>query len=208
MAANYTINIVRTLASAAATKPIKPPVQVFGLDGRYASALYSAASKMKQLDIVEKDLENVKKTLNADTTLKEYLHNPVIKRNLKVEAVKQMAAKIKLTPPSVNLLALLAENGRINRLAGVTSAFSTIMAGHRGDLRCEVTTAKELDEELKKELQTVLKAFAKKGENIILELKVDPSIIGGMIVSIGDKYVDMSVASKIKKYTQVIQAAV
>lgn len=66
----------------------------------------------------------------------------MIKRNLKVEAVKQMAAKIKLTPPSVNLLALLAENGRINRLAGVTSAFSTIMAGHRGDLRCEVTTAK------------------------------------------------------------------
>lgn len=61
---------------------------------------------------------------------------------------------------------------------------------------------------MKKELQTVLKAFAKKGENIILELKVDPSIIGGMIVSIGDKYVDMSVASKIKKYTQVIQAAV
>uniref|UniRef100_A0A069DPH1 Oligomycin sensitivity conferral protein n=1 Tax=Panstrongylus megistus TaxID=65343 RepID=A0A069DPH1_9HEMI len=208
MAANYTINIVRTLASSAATKPVKPPVQVFGLDGRYATALYSAASKLKQLDVVEKDLENVQKTLKADATLKEYLYNPVIKRHLKVEALKQMATKIKLTPPSVNLLSLLAENGRIGRLDGVTSAFSTIMAGHRGDLRCEVTTAKELDEELKKELQTVLKAFAKKGENIILELKVDPSIIGGMIVSIGDKYVDMSVASKVKKYTQIIQASV
>lgn len=61
---------------------------------------------------------------------------------------------------------------------------------------------------MKADLQKTLKAFAKKGENIILEMKVDPSIIGGMIVSIGDKYVDMSIASKIKKYSTLIQAAV
>lgn len=65
-----------------------------------------------------------------------------------------------------------------------------------------------LDEDMKNQLQTVLKSFAKKGENIILELKVDPNIIGGMIVSIGDNYVDMSVASKIKKYTNLITEAV
>lgn len=59
-------------------------------------------------------------------------------------------------------------------------------------------------QELKKTLQT----FAKKGETIKIELKVDPSLIGGMVVSIGDKYVDMSVATKIKKYTAIIQDAV
>ncbi|KAK9502283.1 hypothetical protein O3M35_011081 [Rhynocoris fuscipes] len=206
--ASTTIKLVRTLASSATTKPIKPPVAVFGLDGRYASALYSAATKLKQLDQVEKDLETVKQTLKTDTKFKEFLENPVIKRSLKIEAVKEAANKIKLSPPSANLLALLAENGRLNRLDHVASAFSTIMAGHRGDLTCEVTTAKQLDAEMKGELQKVLKQFAKKGENIILQLKVDPSIIGGMIVSIGDKYVDMSVASKIKKYTQIIEEAV
>jgi F-type H+-transporting ATPase subunit O len=65
-----------------------------------------------------------------------------------------------------------------------------------------------LDDATKKELQTVLQSFAKKGENILLEMKVDPTLIGGMIVSIGDKYVDMSTASKIKKYTEVIKAAI
>lgn len=65
-----------------------------------------------------------------------------------------------------------------------------------------------MDDETKKQLETILKAFAKKGENIILELKVDPAIIGGMIVSIGDNYVDMSVSSKIKKYTDIITEAV
>lgn len=65
-----------------------------------------------------------------------------------------------------------------------------------------------LDDALRQELQSALKAFAKKGENIQLELKVDPNIIGGMIVSIGDKYVDMSIASKVKKYTELITEAV
>lgn len=65
-----------------------------------------------------------------------------------------------------------------------------------------------LDEATKGQLHTVLKAFAKNNENIILDLSVDPTIIGGMVVSIGDKYVDMSVNSKIKKYTALIQQSV
>lgn len=65
-----------------------------------------------------------------------------------------------------------------------------------------------LDSAEQQELKKTLQSFAKKGETIKLELKVDPVIIGGMIVSIGDKYVDMSVATKIKKYTEIIQNAV
>lgn len=65
-----------------------------------------------------------------------------------------------------------------------------------------------LDAEMEKELQTALAAFTKKNEKILLTKKVDPSIMGGMIVSIGDKYVDMSVASKVKLYTSIIKEAV
>lgn len=65
-----------------------------------------------------------------------------------------------------------------------------------------------LDAPMQQELQTVLKSFVKSGQSIILNSKVDPNILGGMIVSIGDKYVDMSTASKIKKYTELIQQAV
>lgn len=65
-----------------------------------------------------------------------------------------------------------------------------------------------MDSADQQELKKTLQSFAKKGETIKIELKVDPTLIGGMIVSIGDKYVDMSVASKIKKYTEIIQDAV
>jgi F-type H+-transporting ATPase subunit O len=65
-----------------------------------------------------------------------------------------------------------------------------------------------LDDALKTDLESALKSFLKQGEKLLLTVKVDPEIIGGMIVSIGDKYVDMSIASKVKRYTDVITAAV
>ncbi|XP_025406570.1 ATP synthase subunit O, mitochondrial-like [Sipha flava] len=105
-------------------------------------------------------------------------------------------------------LGLLAENGRLRNLNSIINSFKIIMAAHRGDLTCVVTTAKPLDSADQQELKKTLQAFAKKGETIKIELKVDPTIIGGMVVSIGDKYVDMSVATKIKKYTEIIQDAV
>lgn len=65
-----------------------------------------------------------------------------------------------------------------------------------------------LDAAMKKELEASLKSFLKKGESLQLTMKVDPAIIGGMIVSIGDKYADMSMASKIKKFTSLLEQAV
>lgn len=73
---------------------IKPPVQVFGLEGRYASALYSAATKNKTLDAVEKELTSFQKSMKADPKLKEFLINPTYKRDLKVDALKHFATKV------------------------------------------------------------------------------------------------------------------
>lgn len=75
---------------------IKPPVQVFGLDGRYATALYSAASKMKQLDAVEKELVNFQAQMKADPKLKEFVINPTIKRSIKAGAFKHLASKVRI----------------------------------------------------------------------------------------------------------------
>lgn len=113
---------------------VKPPVQVFGLDGRYATALYSAASKQKTLEAVEKDLVKFQQSIKADTKLREFIQNPVIKRGDKANALKEIAAKIKLSPQSANLLQLMAENGRLKNYEGVVSAFKTIMAAHRGEV--------------------------------------------------------------------------
>ncbi|PZC84135.1 hypothetical protein B5X24_HaOG205857 [Helicoverpa armigera] len=201
--------LVRSLStSAAAGQLVKPPVQVFGLEGRYASALYSAATKAKSLDAVEKELTQFQQSIKTDAKLKEFIVNPILKRSLKSEALKHVATQAKLSPTTSNLLGLLAENGRLDKLESVINAFKIMMSAHRGEVTCEVVTAKPLDQAQRQNLEAALKKFLKANETLQLTAKVDPSIMGGMVVSIGDKYVDMSVASKVKKYTEIISTAV
>ncbi|RXG55327.1 ATP synthase subunit O, mitochondrial [Armadillidium vulgare] len=203
------VNIMRMFStSTSASQLVKPKIQVFGTEGRYAMALYSAASKKKALNDVEKDLNTLSGLMKTDLIFREFLLNPLLSKDLKKSALDSVLKKKQASPLTVNLLNTMTDNGRIQSIESVANSFSLIMAAERGEIICEVTTAKELDAANKKELETVLKALVKKGENIQLTLKVDPSLIGGMVVSIGDKYVDMSISSKIKKYTDLIQLAV
>ena len=200
--------IVRSFSSSSAVQQmVKPPIQVFGLEGRYAVALYSAATKQKSLQNVEKDLIKFQDLMKKDQKLNEFVKDPSTKRKMKVEALKSICNKISLSKETSNLLGLLAENGRLGKLNTVINTFKLLLAASRGEVVCEVISAKPLDAEMKTKLEGALKGFLSKGQTIQLSTKVDPSLIGGMIVSIGDKYVDMSVATKIKKYSEVIKAA-
>lgn len=113
---------------------VKPPIQLFGIEGRYATALYSAASKQKTLDSVEKELVKFQDALKTDTKLRDFMLNPSVKRTLKAEAIKSISSKASLSPHSANLLQLLAENGRLKNINGVINAYRTIMAAHRGEV--------------------------------------------------------------------------
>ncbi|XP_011876242.1 PREDICTED: ATP synthase subunit O, mitochondrial [Vollenhovia emeryi] len=200
--------ITRTFStSTAAQQLVKPPIQVFGLEGRYAMALFSAASKQKALDTVEKDLTSFQGLLKQNATLVDFIKNPSIKRKDKVEVFKAIGSKGNMNPATENLLTLLAENGRLPKLNAIINSYKLLMAANRGEVVCEVTTAIPLDADMKGKLEATLKRLLKKGQTILLTAKVDPAIIGGMIVSVGDQYVDMSVASKIKMYTNLIEAS-
>jgi len=203
-------SLIRNFSTSANfhSKLVSPPVHVFGIEGRYAHALYSAASKEKKLDVVEKDIKDVQTLLKKDVKLAEFMANPVVKRNEKRDVLVAAFKKKNYSNVTVNLFASLADNGRLNKLNAVFGAFSKIMTAHRGEVLCTVTTAKPLDQAYLTELRTALEAFIKKGEILQLETKVDPSLIGGMVVNIGDKYVDMSTATKIKTYTNLIKQAV
>uniref|UniRef100_A0A8C0MGF4 ATP synthase peripheral stalk subunit OSCP, mitochondrial n=1 Tax=Canis lupus familiaris TaxID=9615 RepID=A0A8C0MGF4_CANLF len=158
-----------------------PPVQIYGIEGRYATALYSAASKQNKLEQVEKELLRVAQILK-EPKMAASIMNPYIKRSVKVKSLNDMTAKERFSPITSNLINLLAENGRLNNTPGVISAFSTMMSVHRGEVPCTVTTASPLDEATLTELKTVLKSFLSKGQVLKLEVKVDPSIMGGMII--------------------------
>lgn len=138
---------------------MKPPVQVFGIEGRYACALYSAASKQKCLEAVEKDLTSFQASIKKDLKLKDFVINPTIKRSLKAAALKDASAQVKFSPATGFLLEILAENGRLNRLDAIINAFKLIMSAHRGEVVCEVITAKPLESAQRKDLEAQLKVI-------------------------------------------------
>ena len=131
--------------SAVSRQLVQPPIQVYGIEGRYATALFSAASKKKALDTVEKDLKTFQATLKKDPRLADFLADPSIKKSLKADGLTGACDKLKMNELSKNLFLALAENGRFNLAASVAAAFSTIMAAHRGEVVCEITTAKVIN---------------------------------------------------------------
>merc|ERR1712212_869416 len=183
---------------------VKAPIQVYGVEGRYATALFSAASKQNQLDQVEQELVKVS-TIIKDPKLSSIVFNPHVKRNVKQQTFHDALAKAKVSTITTNLINVLADNGRLPITGDVITAFGKMMSAHRGEVICTVTTAEPLDAANLAELKVALNGFLQKGETIKLETKSDSSILGGMIVSIGDKYVDMSTKTKIQKLTKLIR---
>ncbi|KAA0195015.1 H transporting ATP synthase O subunit, partial [Fasciolopsis buskii] len=197
--------IRRFATSPSLQKLVLPPVQVFGVEGRYATALYSAASKLKTLDAVEKDMNTVRDTLAKDARLREFCVNPSLQRSTKVTEFSKVLDKLKLNPQTKNMFVLLAENGRLSRISVVLDKFAQIMSAHRGEVSCVVRTAKALDRSTEQELRSALNDFLKPGEKLSLTLELDPSLIGGMVVSIGDRFVDMSIARKVRIYRDALE---
>ncbi|KAK2164899.1 hypothetical protein NP493_1393g00008 [Ridgeia piscesae] len=189
-------------------KLVTPPVPVFGIEGRYAHALYSAASKNNTLDTVEGELKRLQGILKTDVKFASFVVNPTIRRAKKKGILEEVLKVQRCSDLTINLFVCLAENGRLKNIRGVMNSFNRLMSAHRGEVVCVVTTAKPLDSGLLKQLEGTLKKFLKQGQVLQLESKVDPSLIGGMVVNIGDKYVDMSMASKINTYTNLIKQAI
>jgi len=208
MAGRQFFQLTRSFSTSnAAAAVVKTPIPIFGTEGRYASALYSAASKNKALEAVENDLVALTGAMKTDPRLAEFIKDPSTNKALKVEGLLGVCDKLKMNELSKNLMHALAENNRFTALPAVAASYATLMSAYRGEVVCSVTTAKALDAGMAKEVEASLAGFLKAGEKAQISFKVDPALIGGMVVSIGDKFVDMSMATKLNKYSEMIKAA-
>jgi F-type H+-transporting ATPase subunit O len=179
---------------------VTPPVPVFGLEGRYASALFSAASKQNKLDQIDADFQKLDRLLTQHKSIAEFFRNPGITREQRLAVINDIG----LSDMTRITIETLVDNRREKKLTKFVTVMNRLMAANRQELLCRVITAKPLDEKSRTELDSVLKQFSKKGEKLNVETTVDPAIMGGMIVEVGDRYIDMSIASKIKAYTDIL----
>ncbi|KAI1724837.1 ATP synthase delta (OSCP) subunit domain-containing protein [Ditylenchus destructor] len=187
---------------------IRPPIPVYGVEGRYAASLYSAAHKKNSLDTADKDLKLIKDLYNTHSDFKLFIENPALNRQKKKNAITAVLKSLGVSSESQNFFGTLAENGRLNKLNAVINSFEAIMRAHRGELYVEVASADPLSKKHEQALNEVLKKFATEGQKLNVNFSVKPNMIGGLVVTIGDKYVDMSISTRLKKLTTAIQTAV
>nr|XP_034831018.1 ATP synthase subunit O, mitochondrial-like [Maniola hyperantus] len=197
--------IMRKMCSAPKSK--NTPIPVFGVEGRYVAALYSAALQLKQLDEVEKHLRGLQKELIKPKII-DFLETSMVTSADKAKLFKQVGEESGMPPTAVNFLAVVAENGRLKLLKRIIQTFITVMVAHRNEALCEVVTAKPLDDSSRQAVMKALKTLVQKGKNIQLTEKVDPSIIGGLIVGVEDKHIDLSIARRIQMYTDILKQSV
>ncbi|KAL3078216.1 hypothetical protein niasHS_012103 [Heterodera schachtii] len=187
---------------------VRPPVQVAGIEGKYASALYSSGIKEKKLENIEKELRQVKELYDTNKEFKSFIDNPILNKQKKKEAVEAVLKKQGVSQQVQNFFGLLAESGRINKLTGVVSSFETIMRAHRGELHVEVASAEPLDKKHEQSLNDALQKFATRGQKLNLTFTVKPDLVGGLVVNIGDKYIDLSMATRLKKMDAVVKGSI
>ncbi|MEE4154927.1 MAG: F0F1 ATP synthase subunit delta [Erythrobacter sp.] len=174
------------------------------LAGRYASALFELASENAVVSAVEKDLETLGEALDASDELRNVTSNPQLSRAQQGEAIKAVAAHLGLADLTARFLGVLAENRRLRALPGMIAAFKTIAAAQRGEIGASVTSAHPLTDAQLASLKERL--TAREGRTVMLTAKVDPELLGGLVVTIGSKRIDASIRTRLNSLAQAMKA--
>ncbi|WP_320673975.1 ATP synthase F1 subunit delta [Prochlorococcus sp. MIT 1341] len=163
----------------------------------YAEAFLQVAESRKEVDKVVTQAKSLLELWNETPELSDAMASPVLEVQSKKDALEKLFAK-QLTPSFLNFLKLLADRQRIGLLDSVLERLLEIYRDQRNIALATVTSASELTEsqqaELLKKIQLV--AGTKKLE---INLKVDPNLIGGFVVSVGSKVIDASVSGQVRR---------
>jgi F-type H+-transporting ATPase subunit delta len=168
---------------------------VSGMAGRYATALFELALEEKKLDAVAADLERFKAMLDESDDLVRLVRSPVFGPDEQEKALTAVLEKARIGGLAAKFLKIVAQKRRLFAVREMIRAFRAFVARHKGEVDAEVTVAEPLQEAHLESLTQAIAACA--GKNVKLDVKVDPSIIGGMKVKLGSRMFDASLKTKL-----------
>ena len=176
-----------------------------GIAERYASALYELADEQKALDAVADDLRGFGKALDESEDLRRLTRSPAIAREDQVKALTAVAKQGGAHQLTTNFLGLLAKNRRLFALEQTIQAFLDILAERRGEVTAKVTSAAALSDAQLARLTDQIKAAV--GANAQVETRVDPDLLGGLVVRVGSRMYDSSLRSKLQRLENAMKGA-
>jgi F-type H+-transporting ATPase subunit delta len=165
------------------------------LAGRYASALFGLARDEKQIDAVTRSLDSLEAAMTESADFRTLVTSPLIGRADAGKAVRALTPALGVDPITGKFLGVLADNGRLSELKAVIKAVRLLAAAHRGETTAEVTSAFPLNDDQVSKLKANLKS--RLGRDVTIDSRVDPEILGGIVIRHGSQMIDASIRTKL-----------
>jgi len=178
---------------------------VSGVSGRYATALFELARDEKSVDAVKADLDKFAALLRESSDLARLVRSPVFTADDQRKALAAVLAKAGISGVTANFINVLIANRRLFVVSDVIRAFNALVAKFRGEATADVTVAEALSDKNLDALKAALKSVT--GKDVALNVKVDPSIIGGLVVKLGSRMVDSSLRTKLNSIKHAMKEA-
>jgi F-type H+-transporting ATPase subunit delta len=178
---------------------------VSGVSGRYATALFELARDEKSVDEVKADLGRFEALLTESADLTRLVRSPVFSAEAQLRALTVVLDKAGISGITAKFLKVLTANRRLFAVTDVIRAYRALVAKFKGEATADVTVAEPLNDKNLDALKTALKSVT--GKDVALNVKVDPSIIGGLVVKLGSRMVDSSLRTKLNSIKNAMKEA-
>ncbi|MER0237275.1 F0F1 ATP synthase subunit delta [Fulvimarina sp. MAC8] len=162
---------------------------------RYAQSLFDLAREYGSIETVESELDGFRDLIDENADVRRLVESPAFTADEQTKGVEAIVNSAQPSALTGNFLKVVAKNRRLFVLPGMIRRFKQLATAHRGEIEAEVTTATEMSDAERNELKDVLGNYA--GKTVTLRERVDPSILGGLIVQIGSRMVDTSIRTKL-----------
>jgi F-type H+-transporting ATPase subunit delta len=170
---------------------------VSGLAERYAAALFDLADERRMLDEVASDLRQLRAMLAASPDLARLVRSPILTRGEQAKAIAALAGRADFSRLVCDFLAVVARNRRLFAVPAMIEAYLKNLAERRGEVTAEVTAAQPLSEPQLAQLSEQLRRSV--GRRVSVDVRVDPGLIGGVIVKLGSRMIDGSIRSQLQR---------
>jgi F-type H+-transporting ATPase subunit delta len=171
--------------------------------GRYAAALFELAKDQQQLEQVERDLASLQTMLAGSADLRRLVLSPVIPAEDQAKALGAVLQKAGISGLTANFVKLIAKNRRLFAAGDMMKAFRALVARERGEVSADVASAHALTPEQIQLLSDTLRTSI--GKNVRIDTRVDPNLLGGLVVKVGSRMIDSSLRTKLNNLKVVMK---
>ena len=168
-----------------------------GLAARYASALFELAEQVRALDDVAANLVQLRQLIAESPELERLVRSPALSREDQAKGMSAVLEKGGAHALTLKFVGSVTMNRRLFIIDDIIKEFLAELARRRGEVAADVTSAVELGQAQIDAVTTALREAV--GQKVAVNLVVDPSLIGGLIVRVGSRMVDSSIRTKLQR---------